>query len=79
MNALLLATDHWDHDGGFWFFPLIPLLFLTFWVVVLVTFRRRWHHAGHRSGEAVLAERYARGEIDESEYRQRRSVLRTKD
>ncbi|HEX2090061.1 MAG TPA: SHOCT domain-containing protein [Actinomycetota bacterium] len=29
-----------------------------------------------RSGEAVLAERYAKGEISEEEYRQRKAVLR---
>jgi putative membrane protein len=78
MNAVLLAADHWDHHDGFWFFPLVPLVFLTFWVIVFVSLRRRWHHAGYRSGEAVLAERYARGEIDEREYRERRTVLRDK-
>jgi putative membrane protein len=81
MNPLLLAADHWSHhhDGWFPFFPLIPLLFLTLWIVVLFNVRRRWRHGHHLSGEAVLAERYARGEIDEAEYVERRSVLRRKD
>jgi putative membrane protein len=78
MNALLFATDHWHRGGAPWF-PLIPLLFLGLWVAVIVSFRRRWSHDTGRSGEAVLAERYARGEIDEDEYRRRRTVLRGKD
>ena len=38
-----------------------------------------WRMGGGPSGESVLAERFARGEIDEQEYRQRREVLRRKD
>jgi putative membrane protein len=82
MTTLLLATHEWPgHDPG-WFpyFPLIPLLFVGLWVVLFVTLgrRRRWSGArGH--GAAILAERYARGEIDEPEYRERRTMLRSKD
>jgi putative membrane protein len=83
MTALLLAWhDGYRHGGGFWF-PLIPVLFLGLWVTLFVTIGWRWRHGyGHGSGpspESVLGERYARGEIDEAEYRQRRSVLRAKD
>jgi putative membrane protein len=46
---------------------------LVFLVVLRPWRRRRWHGMG---GEHVLAERYARGEIDEDEYRARRQVLR---
>lgn len=73
MNAALIATHHWA--GGPWF-PLIPLLFLAFWVTVLVIVGRHWRVSSRRSGEAVLAERYARGEITEEEFRERRQVLR---
>ena len=75
--AWMLAT----HDHG-WFpwFPLIPLLFFGLVVTAfVVTGRRRWHGYGRRSAEAVLGERYARGEIDEVEYRARRHVLRADD
>ena len=71
----LLAHDR-DWDGPPWpFFPLIPILVIaTIW---LIASRRGW--ASPRvSGESVLAERYARGEIDETEYRARRDVLRTR-
>jgi len=78
MNAIIIATEHWrGHDGGWWF-PLFPLLFVGLWVFVLVTVGRRWRRWDHRSGQGVLAERFARGEIDETEYRTRRDVLRQK-
>jgi putative membrane protein len=74
-STALLAMDHWhDHDGRW--FPIFPLIFIAIWLVVILTFRRRWHHASRQSGQSVLAERYARGEIDEVEYRTRREVLR---
>jgi putative membrane protein len=38
--------------------------------------RRNHEWATARGGESVLRERYARGEIDETEYRQRLEVLR---
>ncbi len=76
MNALLLAWHH-GYDNGAWF-PIFPLLFFGLWVVVFVTVGRRWRFGHHQSGESVLAERYARGEIEEAEYRQRQSVLRQK-
>jgi putative membrane protein len=58
--------------------PAFPFLFPLFFLLVLLVVarpwrRRRWHAM---SGLSVLAERYARGEIDEQEYRARRQVLR---
>ena len=72
-SAALPAIDN-DHDGPW--FPIFPLVFIAIWLVVIVTFRRRWRHAPRHTGQSVLAERYARGEIDEVEYRMRREVLR---
>jgi putative membrane protein len=79
------------HDGFGWF-PLIPLAFFGFWILLLFVvrpwaWRRRgwggrfagpggWSPSG--SAEAVLAERYARGEVTEEEYRARLEVLRTR-
>ncbi|WP_417215985.1 SHOCT domain-containing protein [Arthrobacter sp.] len=81
-SALLAATTahtvahagHWGHGGfGWWFiFPL-------FWIALIVLFivgRRRGQRTEHRqAAEGVLRERYARGEIDETEFRQRLEVL----
>jgi uncharacterized membrane protein len=71
-------------SGGLWF--LWPLWFFGFWIVVGLIFRfgfigrRRWHHAGPwspaHSAEGILAERFARDEITEKEYRDRVDVLR---
>jgi len=81
MLTTLLAHhgQGWGDGPGPWF--VFPLLFLALWIAVLafVAFRFRrgggppWSRPG---GESVLGERYARGEIDADEYRQRRDVLR---
>jgi putative membrane protein len=76
----LAHTEGW-RDGGPGPWALIPLTFFLFWltviVVAVVRFRRGggppWSRGG---GQSVLDERYARGEIDVDEYRQRRAVLR---
>ncbi|MDQ3353725.1 MAG: SHOCT domain-containing protein [Actinomycetota bacterium] len=75
MISLLLASHDWPGHAGAWF-PLFPLLFFGLWVAVFVIVGRRWRHPHHHSGESVLAERYARGEIDEAEFRQRQAVLK---
>jgi putative membrane protein len=78
--ASIVADGHWRHGDWFPWVPLIPLLFVSLWVLLFALFfRRRWRPAPGQSGEAVLAERFARGEISESEYRERRTVLRRKD
>jgi putative membrane protein len=77
VGTLVLATDHWEHAGGLW--PLFPLLWFVVIAGTIYLFARRGcgrrHH--HRSsGESVLGERFAQGEIDEREYRERLEVLR---
>jgi putative membrane protein len=80
-TVALLSERHFD--GPHWwfvFFPLIPLFWITVFILVVSLIRRRvggpWR--GHGSSpEAVLGERYARGEIDETEYRSRLEVLRS--
>jgi putative membrane protein len=73
-DVATLATDH--HDGPPWpFFIVFPLL-VTALVVFFITSRR--NNCGRRSGTAVLAERYARGEIEADEFRTRREELRRK-
>lgn len=80
MSVAMLAAEHWDdwHHHG-WGGPPWPffvfVLIIGIAVVALVWSRR--HGYAHRSSvQAVLAERYARGEIDAAEYRERRSELR---
>ncbi|WP_345048302.1 SHOCT domain-containing protein [Arthrobacter methylotrophus] len=69
--------------GGFVFWPFF-LLIPLFWILVIGFFilfgrqmwRRKHDWAATQGAESVLRERYARGEIDETEYRQRLEVLR---
>jgi putative membrane protein len=76
--------DHMSGGG----YALMAIGTLLFWaliiagVVVLVRFLARSDQAGparpvdRPSAEQILAERFARGEIDEEEYRRRLETLR---
>ena len=68
---MLLADAGWS--------PGFRLLWIAlFWGVAVLFFwrRRRWWGGPRASDEAVLGERYARGEITEEEYRERLRVLK---
>lgn len=81
LDALVVSADRWGGDGPtFWpIFPLVWfLMILTVAYLVIRWGRSNRTQCGVASGEARLAERYAAGEIDEEEYRARRSVLREK-
>ena len=86
--AVATAVAHvgpWAAGFG-WLFFLIPLFWIGLFVLIFslaARGRRRhwgaygpWAHAGARSAEASLAERFAQGDIDEKEYRARLEVLR---
>lgn len=83
-DSLPLLIAHGPHGGSEWdggfFFPWFPFLFLLVLATVFIVSgvrRRRWQAtAPRRDAESVLGERFARGEIDEEEYRTRREVLR---
>ncbi|MGI5204474.1 SHOCT domain-containing protein [Spirillospora sp. CA-108201] len=91
-QAAAMHPGGW-HDGdapAFW--PVFPITFGLFWLAVLGTafylIRRRMHDGAAAARAAadpmtrarsVLAERFARGEIDEDEYHVRMSALRNAD
>ncbi|WP_298460990.1 SHOCT domain-containing protein [uncultured Cellulomonas sp.] len=76
----------WDGGGPGWW-VVFPILWFLLVATVVVVVARRWRRApwgagaaGAGSGRtgsarAVLSERFARGEIDEAEYRTRLEVL----
>ena len=76
----------WDNGygwGGWWF--LMPLVMVAFWgtiiwaVVTVVRGRPASPPAsptGRPGSEEILADRYARGEINDDDYRQRLATLR---
>jgi len=85
LNGLLaavppIAGGGWGpgpHPGFWWIWPLAWLLFLAALATVLALVA--WRRPARRSwssAEAVLAERFARGEITEDEYRRALEVLR---
>ncbi|WP_433505513.1 SHOCT domain-containing protein [Pseudonocardia halophobica] len=74
-----------DHMSG-WGYTLMTLSSVAFWgllilgIVVLVRLTRNPRDAGpayepRPTPEQLLAERYARGEIDDDEYHRRRTAL----
>ncbi len=77
----------WNYGFG-WFFPglFFMFFFVFFWLLIILVFWgnwRRWgRHRGHRhwqggkTAEELLADRFARGEIEEDEYNKRLEVLR---
>ena len=71
----------WD-GPPVWFGVVGGILSLLFWAAVIVVgivLLRRYLRSRPKAGDsavAVLGERYARGEINEEEYRQRLTVLR---
>ena len=78
----------WGPGLGWWFL-LIPLLWILLFALVFAIFGRRWRRSARENGygphgrmtparqaETTLAERYAKGDIDEVEYRARLEVLR---
>jgi putative membrane protein len=77
VDEMLAAWCGYGWAPGPWFL-VFPLLWLAVIVGAFVVFGRRgWMHRHAGSAEEMLAERYARGEITEEEYRQRVAVLRS--
>jgi putative membrane protein len=73
----------WDHGGGGWWL-VMPLVTVAFWAVIVwaVVTLVRGGPSAPRAGspprpapEEILAERFARGDIDEDEYRRRLETL----
>jgi putative membrane protein len=74
----------WGYTNSWWGWLLMVVGMVGFWglliAVVVVLLRRPGQSGGSDPGrpdpEEVLAERFARGEIDADEYHQRLQVLR---
>jgi putative membrane protein len=79
---------YWDHGMSGWGFGFMALNLVVFWAILigagLLLYRairrtdaqRAAGSPGSPPAERILAERYARGEIDDDEYRRRLETLR---
>ena len=82
MSATLATALVATHLAGPWvwgpWFLLIPLFWIALFAILFAIFGRRWRRRSDpaRQAEVTLAERYAKGDIDETEYRARLEVLR---
>lgn len=74
---LLADAGGWHHDHWWVIFPILWLLLAAF---VVVLFWRRGRGSGPDDGgdspRRILGERFARGEINANEYRERLAQLR---
>lgn len=73
-TQLLATSNQWDGPGPWW--PIFPLMWFAFFIIGALIFMRAGRRRWACTGETRLAERFAAGEIDETEYRERRAVLR---
>ena len=73
----------WDWSGhmGAWWWLMAPLMVafwaLVIWAVVAVVRSGRPTALASHDAESLLADRLARGEIDEVTYRRQRALLRS--
>jgi putative membrane protein len=72
----------WDHDWGWGGWLMMTLAMVAFWGfvawVVVTLVRPPGQHDSRPDAEAILAERFARGEIDQEDFAKRRAALRSK-
>ena len=81
-------NGNWDgmgyHGWGLVHGPFSILLFILFIFLTIALFRRfvlgkgACGHGGSHSALDLLSERFAKGEIDEAEFRAKRDVLKSK-
>jgi putative membrane protein len=89
MSMVVLAQmmdrgDHMDNGNGWWWIMGIVglLIVIALVVIVVMTLQRsnvprpEGSATTRRTADDLLSERFARGEIDEDEYRRRRDALR---
>jgi putative membrane protein len=65
--------ERWGHHGFSPWFLVIRLVVLVLVIGTIIYFARRWRGRG---GERTLRDAYAKGEVNEAEYRERLAVLR---
>jgi putative membrane protein len=67
--------DYWPMP--FFFGPLFMIVIIAVCLIMMALMMRSHHHGSTGNALDILRERYARGEIDQAEYEERRRVLRS--
>ncbi len=84
-NENMLELVNANYGEGYWMgshhgpFSWIVLVLLVLAVVMIIA--RIWRGGTRRAGDGaldILGQRFANGEIDENEYRERRNVLKSR-
>jgi len=75
----MLTLAHTVGEGAYWLGPLIFFgIIILFWALAARRWRKHgWAHHGHwkSAGMRILEERYAKGEIERSEFFDRKKDL----
>ena len=81
----LMCDNGWNNGGGSGVWMLMVLFMIVFWTLVVGgvvwLLRNKGHQhqeptaPGESAARRILDERFARGELTEEEYRQRRELL----
>ena len=69
--------DYWPMHPFFFFGPLFMIAMFAICMIMMMWMMRGHRHGGSSSALDILNERYARGEIKQEEYEERRRVLRS--
>jgi putative membrane protein len=67
--------DYWPMP--FFFGPLFMIVIIAVCLIMMALMMRSRRHGSTGNALDILRERYARGEIDQAEYEERRRVLRS--
>ena len=66
----------WAGSTGWPFWWMCPVMMLVMLAVVAgIILARRRSHDGHRASLQILAERFARGEIQKEEYQEKKAAI----
>ncbi len=66
---------NWDYWPMPFFMPLFIIVFFAICMIMMMWMMRGHRHGGDSRALDILNERYARGEINQAEYEERRRVL----
>lgn len=72
-----MYNGHWFGGGFMWLFWIV-LILVIIWVIKMVTSAVNTPADKQKSALDILQERYAKGEIDQKEFEEKKKVLSNK-